>query len=228
MGDDMSVENKEQEHIDGQTDSHVDVDKSKRKFSKAGIVSPVILGLASRPSWVMAADNCSFQAAVSGNISVTPTTSCTDKALSTRSPGVFKGVAGDGKWEEYGVGELRNHLFETYFTNSPTVEFKDGSPTTLELVIRASRKEFLVGQVTDFTSETVTYTNQTNKIFHYVGAFLMALSSSTPDDITIGIVHPYSAAEIRADWGVWNLYSKLQALQDVDMTVAEVNSFLYP
>ncbi len=45
----MSDENQEQESFDGITDNHTDIDKSKRKFSKAGMAVPVIMTLASRP-----------------------------------------------------------------------------------------------------------------------------------------------------------------------------------
>ena len=226
----MSIDNQEQDSIDSVTNNHASVDKSKRKFSKAGMAAPVMLGLASRPSWVMAVDeNCSFKAAVSGNISADPNTQCTDGRLSTRSPGVFKGVGGEVKWDQYGIDHLRGHLFETYFVNAPSVVFEDGSATTLEAVIRASKKEFLDGEQTDFTGETVTYTNRTNKIFHYVGAFLMAKSTTTPDTgVGQGIIHPYSAQQIIDDWGVWDLYSILQDLQDNDMTVAQVNDYLNP
>jgi len=39
----------EQVNMDGVTDNYTDVDKSKRKFSKAGMVAPVIMTLASKP-----------------------------------------------------------------------------------------------------------------------------------------------------------------------------------
>jgi len=225
----MSIDNQEQDSIDSVTNNHASVDKSKRKFSKAGMAAPVMLGLASRPSWVMAVDeNCSFKAAVSGNISADPNTQCTDGRLSTRSPGVFKGVAGETKWTEYGVDGLRSVIFGDVFTNLPGVKFKDGSATTLEAVIRASRKEFVNEPDNKFSDET-TYTNSTNRIFHYVGAYLMAMSTTAPDTGSgEGIIHPYSALQIVNDWGVWGLYNILQDLQDDDMTVAQVNDYFNP
>jgi len=51
VGDDMSDKNKEQESVDSVTDNQTGVDKSKRKFSKAGMAAPVIMTLANRPAW---------------------------------------------------------------------------------------------------------------------------------------------------------------------------------
>jgi len=45
----MGDKSQKQVDIDDVIDSHTDVDKSKRKFSKAGMVAPVIMTLASKP-----------------------------------------------------------------------------------------------------------------------------------------------------------------------------------
>ena len=51
----MSDKNQEQETIESVADNHTDVDKSKRKFSKAGIAVPVIMTLASKPVFAVQA-----------------------------------------------------------------------------------------------------------------------------------------------------------------------------
>jgi len=65
----MSNENKEQESIEN--DVNVTVDKSKRKFSKAGIVAPVIMTLANRPAWG-AQNMCSISGFDSLNVQQNP------------------------------------------------------------------------------------------------------------------------------------------------------------
>lgn len=61
----MSDKNKEQESIEGVMENHTEVDKSKRKFSKAGMAAPVIMTLASKP--VFAVQGLSNM--ISGNVS---------------------------------------------------------------------------------------------------------------------------------------------------------------
>jgi len=62
VGDNMSDNNQEQENIDSVVDDQIEVDKSKRKFSKAGIAAPVVMILANRPAW----GNANTKCAVSG------------------------------------------------------------------------------------------------------------------------------------------------------------------
>ena len=59
----MSDKNQEQERADSVTDNQTGVDKSKRKFSKAGLAAPVIMTLAAKP--VFAAQGLSNM--ISGN-----------------------------------------------------------------------------------------------------------------------------------------------------------------
>jgi len=60
------MSNEEQNNSNGVTENHTKVDKSKRKFSKAGLVAPVIMTLASKP--VFAVQGLSNM--LSGNASV--------------------------------------------------------------------------------------------------------------------------------------------------------------
>jgi len=247
MGDDMSVENKEQEHIEDVTDNHIDVDKSKRKFSKAAsITAPVIMAFASRPSWVQAADaSCSFRQALSGNTSQVGAPQCTDGRASTVSPGVFRGDGGGdgyedgGKWEQFGVGGLRDFPFSTIFGISPNMDLKEQytttiggvapeipgpeGVTTLERALKAIKKDFENG---DAFKENKDLFNQ---VFHYIGGYLMASSKSTPigeDPLMRPLVYPYTPEQIAADWGVWDLYATLQKIQDVHFTVAMTNVYV--
>jgi hypothetical protein len=60
------MNNEEQNNSNGVTENHTKVDKSKRKFSKAGLVAPIIMTLASKP--VFAVQGLSNM--LSGNASV--------------------------------------------------------------------------------------------------------------------------------------------------------------
>jgi len=65
------MNNKSPDNIDGAENEHVDVDKTKRKFSKAGVVAPIILTLANRPAWGNAQTKCAISGfdslAIEGN-----------------------------------------------------------------------------------------------------------------------------------------------------------------
>ena len=64
----MSDKSKEQENIEGVTENHTEVDKSKRKFSKAGLAAPVIMTLTSQSALANDPNRCT----ISGFSSVTP------------------------------------------------------------------------------------------------------------------------------------------------------------
>ena len=92
----MSDKNQEQETIESVTDNHTDVDTSKRKFSKAGMVAPVIMTLASKP--VFAVQGLSNM--MSGNASI-------ECGGNTRfggfSPGYWKQLQHISEWIAAGV-----------------------------------------------------------------------------------------------------------------------------
>jgi len=237
----MSDNKEKQENIESESDTHTNIDKSKRKFSKAAsITAPVIMAFASRPSWVQAADaNCSFRQALSGNTSQVGAPQCTDTRASTVSPGVFRGDGGDGKWEEFGVGPLRDYAFSTVFGPFPNMDLKDEYTTTIGLVppeipgpegvttleraLKAIKKDFENGDA--FKDNKNLY----NQVFHYIGAYLMASSLSSPvgeDPMMRPLVYPYTPEEIAADWNTWHLYDTLQKIQDTHFSVAEANVFV--
>jgi len=62
MGDKMDNSKQELEKQSDELGSQVDVDKTKRKFSKAGLAVPVLMTLANRPAW----GNANTQCQVSG------------------------------------------------------------------------------------------------------------------------------------------------------------------
>ena len=64
----MSDKSKEQESIEGVTENYTEVDKSKRKFSKAGLAAPVIMTLTSQSALAIVPNRCT----ISGFSSVTP------------------------------------------------------------------------------------------------------------------------------------------------------------
>jgi len=84
VGDEMSDNSQEQENTEGVTDNHAKVDKSKRKFSKAGVVAPILITLANRPAWGNANSQCQISGfnslAVIGNqvsgVTYNPNESC--------------------------------------------------------------------------------------------------------------------------------------------------------
>jgi len=80
----MSDNSQEQENTEGVTDNHAKVDKSRRKFSKAGVVAPILITLANRPAWGNANSQCQISGfnslAVIGNqvsgVTYNPNESC--------------------------------------------------------------------------------------------------------------------------------------------------------
>ena len=231
----MSDKNQEQENIDDIPSNKVGVDKSKRKFSKvAGVAAPVIMAFASRPSWVQAADDqCSFRQALSGNTSPNgPNPECIETRASTVSPGIFRGDGGGAKWEDFGVGGLRTADASTIFSNDPIIELKAEfigpdaefpgpvGITTLEQAIKANKNDYENG--TDFKTDK----QYLNKILHYIAAYLMASSTSSPveeDPQQRPLIYPYSPSQISNDWGIWDLYPILQSIQDIHFNVGEAN-----
>jgi len=228
----MSDNKEKQENIVGESDTHTNIDKSKRKFSKtASITAPVIMAFASRPSWVQAADaNCSFRQALSGNTSPNgPNIACTKGRLSTVSPGIFAGDGGDLKWEQFGVGGLRDKPFQDVFGSNPEVELlpelrHPDFGTTLENALKAHKKDFVTSP--EFFSKGGNFHNQ---IFHFIGAYLMASTTQSPNDPNEGggpaLVYPYTPQEISDNWKLENrsLYSILQALQTDHLDVADAS-----
>jgi len=230
----MDNENKEQESIEN--DVNVTVDKSKRKFSKAGMAAPVMMALASRPSWVQAADpNCSFRQALSGNTSQVADPQCIDSRASTVSPGIFRGDGGGDKWADFGVAHMKTWGFSDVFGSIPLMELKDeftttiggvlpdiAGPegvTTLERALKAIKKDWENGD--DFKDNKSLF----NQVFHYIGAYLMASSTSSPaEEGGLALVYPYTPKQITDDWGVWVLYPTLQAIQNIHYNVLEANA----
>mgnify|MGYP000123054761 CR=1 FL=1 len=62
MGDKMNNSEQELEKQSDELGSQIDIDKTKRKFSKAGLAVPVLMTLANRPAW----GNANTQCQVSG------------------------------------------------------------------------------------------------------------------------------------------------------------------
>jgi len=80
----MSNENKEQESIEN--DVNVSVDKSKRKFSKAGLAAPVIMTLASKPVFALQG--------LSNMLSTHGSATCGRQRRGGMSPGFWKTPSG--------------------------------------------------------------------------------------------------------------------------------------
>jgi len=125
----MSNENKEQKSIEN--DVNVTVDKSKRKFSKAGLAAPVIMTLASKPVFAMQG----LSNMISGNTSH----AVLDNRTGGMSPGFWKKLVGrtdcyddsaDDAWDltgfDYGTHIGGNHNWDNYTggsnrTNTPAI-----------------------------------------------------------------------------------------------------------
>ncbi len=176
------------------------VNKSRRSFTRTGIAAPVILSLASRPSWAL--DNCSFVQAMSGNISQHPDAMCSPGAPSSRSPGFYQGQPVSRWLDVYGVDDDNfNNVF--------------GSPADVQ---NRSLKEVITANPGDLDFSPSIGSAKKAKTIHYIAAYLNAISPV--------LVFPYTAVDIVNDWGVWALFSNLQLIQDRDMTVQEVNDIL--
>ncbi|OAI20483.1 hypothetical protein A1359_03220 [Methylomonas lenta] len=208
----MNKQNKEDSKlVDSQNvDKHVD--KSRRSFTRTGVIAPIIMGFASRPAWATM-DNCSFGQALSGNLSQHPAT-CDSDTPSTVSPGVYQGDGGGKKWEFYGVGSQRTVKFKSVF-GSPLLQFKSGNTwdsnknATLEYVIKLTGNSIKIGNST---------TDANAKTNHYIAAYLNALSPN--------LIFPFTAAQIKADWGHWTLYSTLQDIQKGELTALQANQYI--
>jgi len=136
----MSNENKEQESIEN--DVNVDVDKSKRKFSKAGLAAPVIMTLASKPVWARDI-NCTYSGSMSGNMSQVDDQECAGEGL---SPGYWS--QHEENWYK-AIPELNyvgiNTFFKDVFYDSISIEAGGGpdrpeilNPTMLEAMLRSN------------------------------------------------------------------------------------------
>ncbi len=206
------------------------VNKSRRAFTKTGMAAPVILSLASRPSW--ATENCSFVQAMSGNISQHSGSMCSPDAPSSRSPGFYQGQCPDEWSAIYHVGD---EFFRDVF-GPPSVTLKElkfngkdcpGITSGFDLLTDAEKNAILsnptLKQAISAKKVKITVaglpSGSTNVIVNmYVAAYLNAKS---PD-----LIFPYTVAEIKNDWGLWTLFENLKLIQNSDMTVQEVNDIL--
>ncbi len=196
-------------------DQKQSINKSRRKITLAGLTTPVILGLSSRPVWAAPA-NCSFIQALSGNISVNHDVSCNRNRMSSVSPGWYK--THQSTWETYCGTPLTyspTDKFNDIFS-SPDVEIsstivKKGTSTSTVINANPSLGDCLNYMTGVGSTSGVDLHNQS---FHYIAALLSASSSI--------LVFPYSAQAIINDWGVWSLYSTLQKIQKGEYTVGYI------
>ena len=102
----MKIESKDEVEKQSNQEQHA-VDTSKRSFSKAGIAAPILLSFSSRAAWsgVVGLENCSFNQALSGNISPGANLDCGPDVASSRSPGFYQGQCPDEWFSRYGVGD---------------------------------------------------------------------------------------------------------------------------
>ena len=132
----MDNENKEQESIEN--DMNVTVDKSKRKFSKAGLAAPVIMTLASKPVFAVQG--------LSGMMSGNTSNHCHDVKYGGMSPGFWKTPSGttdfpgEDRWDiawnkaGYTYGILRTPVIlgdgcdEKYVNENSCLEIGDTIP----------------------------------------------------------------------------------------------------
>ncbi len=226
----MSDKNKEQESVDSVTDNQSTVDKSKRKFSKAvGVAAPIIMSFSSRPSWgQVVGDNCSFKAAVSGNISQDPNTACIDTRFSTVSLGVFKTNGASDQWGRYGVKKYKGYDFATVFGLTGiniTITDNKGvdtglAPTLLNLMnvndIVMDGTITVEGDQVRFDEIDVDH----NKVWQYITGFLCSVSSV--------LVYPYISTEITNDWFTENYLPNMKILHGGEYTVKYVNENINP
>lgn len=200
------------------------IDKSRRSFAKTGISAPILLSFVSRSTW--AVDNCSFNQALSGNMSAGANPECGPNVISSRSPGFYQGQPVDRWLSDYGVND---EIFGNVFLNLPSVRlgYKAGNsvhitnynPTFKEILDAKNTK--IEGNKTLLIFEPNEVNAQNARSLHYIAAYLNALSPV--------FVFPFTVADIVADWGVWNYWQALQAIQiDGGMTVAEVSIILNP
>lgn len=196
--------------------SNSPVNKTRRKLTIAGLTSPVVLGLSGRPVWA-SPTNCSFMKAVSGNLSV-PGVGCNQTSASTVSPGWFKN---HNDWSVAPVNAIyqSTEVFSTHFKSGPQVyiggQTSYDSTLTFGQLFAAQSPPDVFQYISTATKpfDTKTSPKMTDYCFHYMAAFLMASST--------GLVYPYTAQQIVADWGVWSLYSNIQAIEN-DLTVGGV------
>ncbi|MGR8930584.1 MAG: hypothetical protein ACU836_08075 [Gammaproteobacteria bacterium] len=197
---------------------------SRRSFTKAGIVTPILLSAVNRPAWAEVA-NCSFGQALSGNLSQRPAGStCDQDSPSSVNPSFYES---NGNWSVYGVEALSGLPFnDTLSGGGPSIGGVFGSPRVT--VTGPNNDDPTLRQMIEKTNHSnIKFPNTTilpvgadedDVTNHYIAAFLNAMS---PD-----LVFPFAAFQIVADWGVWNLYTTLAAIQSgsPELTVLQVNA----
>jgi len=100
VGDEMNDKNKKQENIEGVTENHTEVDKSKRKFSKAGMATPLIMTLTTQSALASGTNKCT----ISGFGSITPSGVARHEVVNCG--GIVPGGEGfsPGGWSQPDVG----------------------------------------------------------------------------------------------------------------------------
>jgi len=109
----MGNNGQEHEKIDSVSDIHVSVDKSKRRFSKAGIATPIIMTLASKPVFAVQGLSNMLSGTGSGAGFAAGDGVCVrgDNRYGGMSPGFWKTPKGDT--EPFGDPVQGNHPKET-------------------------------------------------------------------------------------------------------------------
>jgi len=126
------MNNKSPDNIDGAENEHVDVDKTKRKFSKAGVVAPIILTLANRPAWGNAQTKCAISGfdslAIEGNKVSGITLDTNESCGALLSDTAWTSVSGRVSWPtNYIPAHVINSSAGKYevYTSSGTVTYNN-------------------------------------------------------------------------------------------------------
>ncbi len=202
------------------------VDIKRRSFSKAGMAAPILLSFASRPAWSeQGLANCSFNQALSGNISPGANLACGSIVPSSISPDGLKELISSSS-SLYptivdNLGVSFNDLFVTDLNlNPPTVIIMPPPPPRLD---NPTLGEIVLAADTQLTYDPSVESASLAR--HFATAYLLAISSE--------FVYPCSAADIVAGWqGNQPLFDFLLSIQsgpgDDILTVADVNFIINP
>ncbi len=191
------------------------INKSRRKVTLSGLAVPVILSVSSRPVWATPG-NCSFNQALSGNISINP--DCNSTRACSISPGFYK--SNQSRWGEFGVAYLPSTLFSAIFSHN--LVYIPASTKGKKTTPRIDNPS--IGTVFDCYPNIAlvghTDTSIHNACFHYIAAVLSASATN--------LVYPYSVAQIIADWaGSQSLLANIQAIQAGEYSVATAHSLMH-
>jgi len=190
------------------------INKSRRKLSKTSLVAPVLLSLASKPSWAFV---CTFSGAMSGNLSVEKAGFVCDKDNKSTKPPSF--YITNTSWPNYNT----TTKFNTVFSTGPAIKLaalttvippepEVTDPSLLQVLNNPNRVVFVSSGLSDNRCAV-----------QYVTAILNAYNTPL-------LLFPFTPQQIIAGWQSQdaNLCTQLKAIQiEPGLNVEQVDTIIH-